>query len=490
MVWDNTSGRKPGRFRCDTGFVDPDNGEWDVVVVGAGTAGCVVAERLSRDPASRVLLIDAGPGGSTTPADLFAALSAPGRLWPDLTARRSPLGPVRAYPRGRGIGGSGAVNGLLDLPPTTADLDRWAAIGLVLDTSVGRNVVELPTTRWGPADRLLATAGRAAGLPLVRHARVDHAGIGAAPLHARLDDHGRLSRASTDLTHLGAARRRPNLAVLTDTEVVELTGTPTGRFNGVRANAPDGSRTISAPLTVVCAGTIHSPALLLRSGLTRPGIGRNLADHTAVGVTLHLRRPAPDETPTTCALGHTAGGLQLLPLNRLGTSDELRALGALLVGVLDSRGRGSVSLDNAGRPVVEFDLLGNPHDRAEIVRATRLLFDIASRPEIRAETTHVSIDERGTPVSATVDMDDTALTRWIEQNLADYVHATGTCAFGASEDPSAVVGVGGIVHGSTGLAVIDASVFPTPPRVNPWRATVMLASALADDLAAAQAGHR
>ena len=461
-----------------------------MIVVGAGTAGCVVAERLSRDPDVSVLLIESGPGGPTTPADLFAALSTPGRLWRDLTSRRSPLGPLRVYPRGRGIGGSGAVNGLLDLPPTAADLDRWAAVGLVLGTSVDRTVVELPTSRWGPADRLLATAGRAAGLPLVRHTSVDRAGIGAAPLHARLGADGGLARASTDVTHLGAARHRPNLAVLADTDVVELTAASTGAVRGVRADTPRGPRSIIAPLTVVCAGAIHSPALLLRSGLTRPGIGRNLADHAAVGVTLHLRQPGRADTPTTCALGHTAGGLQLLPLNRLGTTDELRMLGALVVGVLDNRGRGSVSLDAAGRPVIEFNLLSDPQDRAEIVRATRLLFGIASRPETLAETTNVSIDDRGTPLAVAMDMDDRSLAKWIEQNPADYAHATGTCAFGASDDPSAVVGRGGVVHGTAGVAVIDASVFPTPPCVNPWRATVMLAAELADDLAATLAGHR
>ena len=194
--------------------MDPSNGEWDVIIVGAGTAGCVVAERLSRDPAVRVLLIESGPSGPTAPADLFGALSAPGRLWPDVTARRSPLGPVRVYPRGRGIGGSGAVNGLLDLRPTGGDLDRWASVGLALDTSVQRTVAQLPTSKWGPADRVLATAGHAAGLPLIRRARVDQAGIGAAPLHARFDVDRQLLRASTDVTHLGPARQRPNLADL------------------------------------------------------------------------------------------------------------------------------------------------------------------------------------------------------------------------------------------------------------------------------------
>ncbi len=136
-------------------------------------------------------------------------------------------------------------------------------------------------------------------------------------------------------------------------------------------------------------------------------------------------------------------------------------------------------------------ILGDQLDRQSLV------FDDFDREndaiwmcEASAEATHVSIDEHGTPLAAAVGMDDRTLTRWIEQNLADYVHATGTCAFGASEDPSAVVGPGGVVHDAAGVAVIDASVFPTPPRVNPWRSIVMLASALADELAALRAGHR
>ena len=481
----NTGGRRPTRCRCDTGEVDPNGDEWDVIIVGAGTAGCVVAERLSRNPDVRVLLLEAGPASPTAPADLFAALNAPGRLWTGLTARRSAGGPRRAYPRGRGLGGSGAVNGLLDLQPPMSDLDRWATVGLVLRPTVDRYPVELATTRWGPADRLLSTAGRATGLPLVRHATVNHPGIGPAPLHAHIDERGHLTRASTDVTHLEPARHRPNLGVLTGVHVDELLGASEGTVCGVRATTASGTRRIRAPLTVVCTGAIHTPALLLRSGLTRPGIGRNLADHAAVGVTLHLRTPAEAETPATCALGHTADGLQFLPLNRLGTTPELRALGALMVGVLGSRGRGRVSLDTDGHPLVQFDLLSDAHDRTEIVKAARLLFVIAQRPEVRAETTDVSIDDHGTPVSETNAMDDDALLHWTLANLADYVHATGTCAYGSAHDPMAVVGAGGLVHGTSGLAVIDASVFPTPPHVNPWRSTVMLAATLADDLAAA-----
>lgn len=117
-----------------------------------------------------------------------------------------------------------------------------------------------------------------------------------------------------------------------------------------------------------------------------------------------------------------------------------------------------------------------------MIRATRLLFDLVSQPEALAETTHVSIDDRGTPLATAAGMDDAALLGWIIVNFADYVHATGTCAYGHRDDPDAVVGAGGLVHGTSGLAVIDASVFPTPPQVNPWRATVMLAEALADQL--------
>jgi choline dehydrogenase-like flavoprotein len=435
-----------------------------------------VAERLSRDPSVNVLLLEAGPAGPPTPTDLFAALSLPGRTWPELTARRTPNSSERFYPRGRGVGGSGVINGLIDLDPPAGDFERWNRVGLLEQSSAPSNP---PTTvlpaHWGPADRLAAVTARTLGFPLLRRAGVESPGIGPVPLH--VDATG--ERSSTDRTHLHAALTRPNLTLGADVNVHALTMNST-TCTGVRLH--DGTA-VGAKTTVLCAGAIHSPALLLRSGLTRAGIGRKLADHPAVGATLHLRRPADLATPATCAVGHTADGLQVLPLNRLGTTPELRRLGAILVGVLDSHGRGRVTITDTGEPVVNFDLLSDQRDRASVVRAVRLLVGLTTRPGVTAETTDISADDRGTPITALIGVSDSDCLAWAEQNLADYVHATGTCAFGPTEDANAVVGRGGRVHDTTGLAVIDASVFPTPPRVNPWRATVLVAESFADQLA-------
>ena len=455
-------------------------GSWDTIIVGAGTAGCIVAERLSRDPSRRVLLLEAGSADGPTPPDLFAALDVPGRLWPGLTARRTPAGVPRSYLRGRGVGGSGSVNGLIALDPPLSDLTLWRKLGLNLEVlrppSISPHYV--PLADWGPADRLLALTARASGLPLVRRAHVDTPGVGPAPLH--LNALGR--RASTDITHLAAARQRPNLDVRTSVPV-ETIAIERGRVVGVMGRTTEGTTTsFDAATVVVCAGALHSPTLLLRSGLVRAGIGRNLRDHPAVGVSLALRQPADESVPATCVVAHTVDRIQLLALNRLGTTPELRRHGALMAAVLTPMSTGTVTLQDDGSPEVTFDLLGDAHDRNAIVRATRLLLQLTSSVEAMTYATAAFIDDHGTPVAALADATDAELLGWAEENLADYVHATGTCRFGAVDDPDAVVGPAGAVHGVSGLHVIDASVFPTSPGANPWQATVLLADALAQEL--------
>jgi choline dehydrogenase-like flavoprotein len=458
----------------DGKLVAVEDGHTDVIIVGAGTAGCVVAEHLSRFPAVRVTVVEAGPSGVTSP-DLFSALATPGRLWPDVTATRTPGRAPRLYPRGRGVGGSGAVNGLVAIAPTPGDLRRWQSAGLDLTGAGKPPTTAIPTSQWGPADRMLAVAMRSLGYPALRYASAEMDGVGPVPLHLSADG----LRASTDTTHLAIAAARDNVTIHTDATVDRLIIDATGTCRGVLLT--NGTELLSAR-TIVCAGAIHSPALLLRSGLTRSGIGANLADHPAVGITLHLREPASPDTLATCAVGHV-GSTQLLTLNRLGTTGELQKLGAILAGVLHSNGRGNVTIDEAGRPVVAFDLLSHPSDRKAIVRASRLLVSLATQPCVETETTDVSIDDHGTSVDTLLGASDDSILAWAEANLADYVHATGTCAYGLGDDPNAVVGPGGLVHGTPGLAVIDASVFPTPPSANPWHATVQLAEVLSAQLA-------
>ncbi|MGI4861940.1 MAG: GMC family oxidoreductase [Janthinobacterium lividum] len=397
----------------------------DYLILGGGSAGCVLAARLSEDADKSVVLVEAGRdiSGATMPDAIRSRY--PGRayldtnnLWQRLSARMSSVASPRRYEQARILGGGSAINALMANRGAPADYDEWEALG-----ARGWNWTAcLPAFRKLEADadfagelhgasgpvRIQRTA-RSRLSPFVRamldtldrtgHVhRHDQNGpwedgsyVGAIAVSAKGE------RIPTSVCYLSdAVRRRPNLSIETHAEVDRVL------FDGARATGAllvSGKR-IAARQVIVCAGAIHSPAILLRSGIgpagdlralgidvlaDRPGVGGNLMEHPSIAVSAFLpkasRTPFPDEHHEQAIVRFSSrlpntvpGDMHGAILSRSGWHSIGHRLGTLFFWVNKSYSRGRVTLasSHAGEaPQVEFNMLSDQRDLERLKLAIR-----------------------------------------------------------------------------------------------------------------------
>lgn len=301
---------------------------FDDIIIGAGSAGCVLASRLTEDPERRVLLLEAGGAGNTpairTPA-LYGQLQDSPVDWGDRTLPQPQLGGRRIYmPQGRVLGGSSAINYMIYIRGDRSDYDAWQAAGnpgwsyadvLPYFIRAERNLSFADA--WHGVDGPLTVSSHPPGHPLVERyfAAAMERGIpfnpdfngaslaGCGPLQATIG-HG--ARCCAARAYLDPARERPNLTVLTHGHVTRL------RFRGQRAVGVDyvrngqAERAEASQEVILSAGALRSPQLLMLSGigpareleplgirvrLDLPGVGKNLQDHLHTRVRCAITEP-------------------------------------------------------------------------------------------------------------------------------------------------------------------------------------------------------